>query len=542
MKKISLLVFALMFSLVFLVNVNAEGGKVAKIGDTEFATIEEAVETAKEGETIVLLDDVDLSSKYTESNSYIAQFADGVVFDMDGHTIITSKLGFRFEGNNLVIKNGTFESVASYSLWIGTGTKTSGIVIENVSTVGGINIFNTTDCILRNMGNVVGHTYYAVWTDLYANAIIEDGNYTTDGNYGLLGGYDSSIVIKGGKYITNNGKLMTSSSVDPVIIAGTFNTNVEEYVDEESNISENDGEFVVSKNTYKVNIVASEGGVVTADKVVASKGDTVGFSIKANEGYRIEQVLIVDTNDDAVSYGEDSFVMPKGDVTLKVVFEKVITDSDVPVVNPDEKVEKPTVGITDSDKINDILINSYKSSDNFANISEDTDVIVSLEVEELDEDNISEEVKKNIEKKAENLKVVSYFDISVAVKEYESQRLLGNLSELTEEVEFVMVLPEVLKNTKKDVVRKFYVIRRHIDKDGAEVYDKIPADLSEDGTHLTFKTSKFSTYALAYSDSTVSNIVDNPQTYDGGLNSIIMAIISVMILASASVYLVKSKA
>ena len=145
MKKISLLVFALMFSLVFLVNVNAEGGKVAKIGDTEFATIEEAVEAAKEGETIVLLDDVDLSSKYTESNSYIAQFADGVVFDMDGHTIITSKLGFRFEGNNLVIKNGTFESVASYSLWIGTGTKTSGIVIENVSTVGGINIFNTTD-------------------------------------------------------------------------------------------------------------------------------------------------------------------------------------------------------------------------------------------------------------------------------------------------------------------------------------------------------------------------------------------------------------
>ena len=97
-------------------------------------------------------------------------------------------------------------------------------------------------------------------------------------------------------------------------------------------------------------------------------------------------------------------------------------------------------------------------------------------------------------------------------------------------------------DAKKDVVRKFYVIRRHIDKDGAEVYDKIPADLSEDGTHLTFKTSKFSTYALAYSDSTVSNIVDNPQTYDGGLNSIIMAMISVMILVSASVYLVKSKA
>ena len=301
MKKISLLVFALMFSLVFLVNVNAEGGKVAKIGDTEFATIEEAVEAAKEGETIVLLDDVDLSSKYTESNSYIAQFADGVVFDMDGHKITTSKLGFIFEGNDLLIKDGFFESVSSYSLWLGDETKTSGIVVENVSTVGGINIYNTSDVVLRNMGNVAGHTYYAVWTDENANVIIEDGNYSTDGNYGLLGGYDSSIVIKGGKYITNNGKLMTSSSVDPVIIAGTFNTNVEEYVDEESNISENDGEFVVSKNTYKVNIVASEGGVVTADKVVASKGDTVGFSIKANEGYRIEQVLIVDTNDDAVS-------------------------------------------------------------------------------------------------------------------------------------------------------------------------------------------------------------------------------------------------
>lgn len=81
-------------------------------------------------------------------------------------------------------------------------------------------------------------------------------------------------------------------------------------------------------------------------------------------------------------------------------------------------------------------------------------------------------------------KIAQYFDISVILKDGENE--LGTLSELGREIEFTIVVPEELKS----VANRLYVVRVH---DGKA--DKLDTKLNEDGT-LTFKTDKFSTYAL----------------------------------------------
>ena len=103
--------------------------------------------------------------------------------------------------------------------------------------------------------------------------------------------------------------------------------------------------------------------------------------------------------------------------------------------------------------------------------------------------------------------------------------VLGNIGELAKEIELKILLPENLLNTKDKIDRKYYVIRKHEDVNGAS-YDKIPAELAEDGKSLSFKSSKFSAYALAYEDEAVK--VENPDTSDDIFGVIMLGIFAVV--------------
>ena len=72
-----------------------------------------------------------------------------------------------------------------------------------------------------------------------------------------------------------------------------------------------------------------------------------------------------------------------------------------------------------------------------------------------------------------------------------------------DKMNITIALPSEYQNTNKKYNRTYYIIREH---DG--VYESIPAVVSSDGLYVTFKTDKFSTYAVAYTDTL------NPQTSD----------------------------
>ena len=140
---------------------------------------------------------------------------------------------------------------------------------------------------------------------------------------------------------------------------------------------------------------------------------------------------------------------------------------------------------------------------------------------------------KSIKEKAGKATVAHFFDISILVKNTNTNETLGNVTNLTEEIELMILLPEELKNTDTKLNRNYFVLREHDGK-----VETIKAELSKDGKYLVFKTNKFSTYALAYED-TAKVDVEVPQTFDGISASLIFGSVALISLVGIGLYFKK---
>lgn len=235
MKRIKYVLFLLMVMFGFTINVNALE-EVAQINDTKYETLESAVEAVNEGETITLLKDLDLTN-HASFAYYVMDFPNNVTLDLNSYTIKSLNAGVVYQGNDLTIKNGSFVTPEgnSYALFVGDETETSNYLIENVTTDGGINVYDAHNVVLKDV-EARGHDYYAVWADENASVVIENGQYTVNGNNGLLGvtndnSTDVPMLIKSGLFITNDGKLYPGEEYAKFTIeGGSFNCDVSRFV------------------------------------------------------------------------------------------------------------------------------------------------------------------------------------------------------------------------------------------------------------------------------------------------------------------------
>lgn len=105
-----------------------------------------------------------------------------------------------------------------------------------------------------------------------------------------------------------------------------------------------------------------------------------------------------------------------------------------------------------------------------------------------------EETGKILAFVGEDGKVAQYLNLSVVIVAKDSDgnvETLGTVDEPTKEFSFTLSIPDELKQPG----RTFYIIRVHDNGDA----EKIPVVDNGDGT-ISFKTDKFSLYALAYTD------------------------------------------
>ncbi len=177
MKKriLTVLLAVLVLACALAVTAAAEGeSAVAKIGETEYATLEATIKATKTGDTVTLLDDVDLGSK---SVGFYNSDATDLTFDLNGHkitsavanngTVVASKAG-------LVIKNGTIENTSD-----GAKDKksTSAVYVTNggTTTLEGVTLISKQSglyvCQLSSAATVVVN--------------IEEGTSTSDTAYGV---------------------------------------------------------------------------------------------------------------------------------------------------------------------------------------------------------------------------------------------------------------------------------------------------------------------------------------------------------------------
>lgn len=236
---------------------------------------------------------------------------------------------------------------------------------------------------------------------------------------------------------------------------------------------------------------------------------------------------------DVTKFVAKGYAVGENDGTYVVMEE---ASSELKEVDTKEEVKEVTVGVADAEKTEDVLLKSLEANKELAEKVEGTPVKVEVEIAEVKAETIKEAVKTSMAEKAGKAKIATYFDITVAIKNAVTKAHIDNIPELTSEIELVVLLPEDLRNTDTKVNRTYYVIREHEGK-----VEKLPATLSEDGKSLTFKSDKFSTYALAYED--VAKVdVKVPQTADGITTSIIAGTLAIVSAAGICLYLKKRNA
>lgn len=171
----------------------------------------------------------------------------GKTVDLGGNTILAKNFTLIFQGSDFTIRNGKFDSKrGSYAMFIGENP-TENVLIENVETKGGINVYNSTNVVLRDVDvkclGIPGYDYYAVWCDQGGKVIVESGTFeATSETIAVLGmnKKGTALDVNGGTFIANGKPLVLESKGEdnqdkynkPVIHGGSYDCSAKEYLDE----------------------------------------------------------------------------------------------------------------------------------------------------------------------------------------------------------------------------------------------------------------------------------------------------------------------
>ena len=210
-----------------------------------------------------------------------------------------------------------------------------------------------------------------------------------------------------------------------------------------------------------------------------------GESVK-NMTQRMSTTTYQVTSDTKDSITEEEVSKPVEDVTVvkKQETEQAVKDETAKVVATilGGRVSEEVVSAETATKVVN-AINSGKSVQTEIIVKEMT----AQEVEQItdsDKSAIEEKVAAELGEKAD----VQYLDLSIVLKAGNEE--LGTLNKLEEKITITVAIPEELKAEN----RAYKVIRNH--EGVVEVLDTV---VNEDGT-ISFKTDRFSTYALAYAE------------------------------------------
>lgn len=138
------------------------------------AELESAIVNAVSGNTVKLTADIDSA---VDSQKFIVYNIAGITLDLNGKTYSHKNGAHAFEGTGGVIKNGKIVCKGgSYALFVGDEGETTSFTVENVELIGGVNVYNATNVVLKDL-NVTAADYYAVWADSAATVTVQGGTY-----------------------------------------------------------------------------------------------------------------------------------------------------------------------------------------------------------------------------------------------------------------------------------------------------------------------------------------------------------------------------
>ena len=335
-----------------------EGAYVAQIRDVKYETLQEAINAAKGGSTVRLLEDVTL----TETAVFPA--GKTVHLNLAGHNITATGTALRINGTTDIqdtYKTGTIESTGNVAVAVGNNAKVTvysgtlkgreGAVITGKSTGATIEIRYNATLIATDNAVIAGN---GSQRDGKPNTILVKGStfigsIVTDGYIacGIYAPWNDNVTVSGGTFNITNGAGIVARAGTVKVKGGTFNCTgtAEGYVgdsknkvpcaalvfDEAANYPAltPDSKILVSGGSFSTDPAAN--GATLVDGYVATQTDGMYKVAKANPVAEINGVKY-DTLQAAINAAQAT----KGGATITLL--KNINTESYYMVNGDNPV------------------------------------------------------------------------------------------------------------------------------------------------------------------------------------------------------------
>ena len=228
---------------------------------------------------------------------------------------------------------------------------------------------------------------------------------------------------------------------------------------------------------------------VKGNTATAPGRHTLTVTAKGNYTGTVEQTYVI-----VPAKAEDA---PDGEIA--------IGSGEVKVVVKSEGTVPPATLLTNKAELLAMLVDSGDiTADELAQIADGANVDIALTVKEA---NVSAEIKTAMAQAAKGCTIGQYLDISL----FKYMTVNGNqqagvaLHTTKDALTISVVVPDALIHADSAVNRTYCIVRRH---DGAITV--LDAAFDAASKTLTFKTDRFSDYAIAYKDTAVPGIGSNP--------------------------------
>jgi len=558
MKKKMLFVIAIMVAFTLFVP-SVWAAEIVTSAEQFVTAVEEgkSVEIRKNLE-IKLQKDITVTNKVTIGVSSGQEAS--VTIDLNGHKInldgSNAQLYVQTKGKLIVndtvgnglITTGESTTSPSYSIHIKGSCEINGGTLENtVANKYTLYIQDKTSTCTLNNGTII-NSY-----DKGGKAVYNKGTFVMNGgkvvnkaagNPGYAAAIEGQTIIMNGGEIeaAGTGIVATGSTVE--ITGGTINAGWYGLLTRYATINPAEGKQINIKAGKAIVAAysAPSGGI--GNKIYGGNFDAPilvkGYSSET-DATNIEVHGGTFTHDVSKNVVDGKYVEKVG---ANYEVKEYTQNVEVTPVNPDEKVENTTIGLTQSEGIKNTLMESLEeeitSNPALQDVVKNNHVVVGVGITSIKENELNNEVINKFEEVSKDLVIADYFDISVLVNDNNNNKL-GSIHELTKEIELVIVLPEKYVNMDKNINRTYYVIREHDGK--VEILKDI--EVSEDGKSIIFKSNKFSTYALAYEDKVIKNQVIEDESKEelppktGDIN--LLMLIGTILVSSAGIVIASKK-
>ncbi len=443
---------------------------------------------------------------------------DGVT-KITGGTIIGKETGIEIRGGSLDVTGGTIQGgseseTSSTPNGNGSTTSNAGIAIAQHTTLDDINVTISGGSVTSIGGNT------ALYESNPQNNSAEDIAKVT-------------IKVTGGTFNATGANAVYSEDVSSFITGGTYSSDVTEYVANGYSVFETeDGKFVVDKTVEMPDL--------PEETIYINVGET--YTLPELTGYARYEiaddgVLKIEKNIITGVKAGSSYVFANLGTRNGTSFGVVVTSAKVNGLDDVSKDLLDDISNVIEGNASEVKGIDQETLEKIKSLQSTDGITFDLTIDEVNVDDLTEEEKVS-KAVIKNGIIAGYYNIDVLVKNGDT--VLGNVTETNKELEITLELPE-LTAVKEGFTREYYVIRIHDGK--VTIIDNVT--VNDNGT-VTFKSDKFSTYALAYEDvekgkntTEVKEEVVPPKTLDSVITYIIVTLAATALIIYTSLYLKK---